>query len=85
MLPTNPKPFLCDKCIELVDDPMSMSKNPKLCVNCYEDNESTEKGICEDCGGANPDDKNWGLCDRCFNKRLDDDDVDIPEEDMLEE
>lgn len=62
------KPFICKGCNKLIIKPHKFSKEPELCIGCYQIKEAIKSNQCLGCGGKNPKEEYWGLCEKCFNK-----------------
>ena len=80
MLESEPKPFLCKGCHDLIRKPHNFSKDPTLCIYCYREKQYIERNECVSCGGPDPEKVYWGRCEKCFFKEVDEEE-EFPDED----
>lgn len=64
------EPFVCKRCLDVISRPKHFSKDPKLCIYCYERDQAMKNNKCLNCGGVNPVVEYWAVCKKCWDKSI---------------
>jgi len=73
----SPYPFVCKGCHDTISREELFSSDSNLCIYCYNEAQAIKKNKCLECGGKDPKKDLWGVCKKCWTKKLEEEEIEI--------